>query len=131
MRIFSVTVLAVLFAAGFNANCKNKEASSREFMMEFSKTFCYKMVDCAQEKLKDVPAAQKAQMAAYMPTREKCDASLKQELGKEDSRVVLTSEQLDTGKKCMEKVKAAACNSMQQDIAECKEFTNLMGGHHP
>ena len=115
--------LTALISSGFACT----KPSSREIAEEFGKKMCYKMAECAQEQMKNMPAEQRQMAMGMMPSREKCDAAQKTAQADEKDNVKeLTSEQIDQAQKCMAAMEKIPCGEMQKGVPECQGFSRSM-----
>ena len=121
-----VTIILVLgFGGIFTMNCQQ---SSEDFIKEFGQTACYKFADCTAEKLKGMSEEKQKMMKAFMPTRALCDKKLTEDITKESkaNKMLMTSEELSLGKKCLAEIKNATCEQFQKEVPVCKEFNRVM-----
>jgi len=127
--IFLVLTAGVLLAA----NCGKKQ-STEEFLEDYGRKMCYKAVECAQEKMKEVPEEQRAMMESMIPTRGKCDKAQeeykKKQASEEGKKIELSSSEMELGKKCLASMEQSACDEMQSTPEECVEFNKVMAGKH-
>ena len=111
------------------ANCAKKQ-STEAFLEDYGKKMCYKAVECAQEKMKDIPEEQRAMMESMIPTRGKCDKAQeeykKKQASEEGKKIELSSAEMELGKKCLDSMTKSSCDEMQSTPDECVEFNKVM-----
>jgi len=125
MKKISLTILMAGLVLSLT-NCQKQ--SDEEFIINFAKTACYKMADCAAESMDKMSEEQKKQMMAYMPSHENCDKEIAKEFEKEENKITLTSEEKAIGQECLDEIKGMACQQLQtqKEIASCTKFNSLV-----
>lgn len=120
----SLIGFTVILATGFSCG----KPSGKEVAKEFGQKMCYKMADCAQEQLKNIPAQQRQMAMGMLPSREKCDSAQNaaRQPGGESEVKELTEEQIEMAKKCMAAMEKISCSDMQKGIPECQDLSHTM-----
>lgn len=133
MKKYSVMWMLVVATGLALSACGKKEPSVAQAskMEETGKKICEKVVDCAMEKLKGLPEAQRKMAEGMMAqSKEAClgQYGVQTKAGAAVEKIEYTQEELDLGMQCMNDILKTSCDDLMkkpEPAESCKKFQEI------